>query len=277
MEQRGASELRAQTIADFGDQWTRFTDNDGFYGSIEILVDTLGPLLPVSAFAGKSVAEIGAGSGRIVRMLLAAGAAKVLAVEPSEAVHVLRGNLKEAGSRVQILHARGDEIPAGLDLDFVVSVGVLHHIPDPAPVVAAAYRALRRGGQIVIWVYGKEGNRLVVAAIEALRRITTRLPHPILAVLASACNLWLSLYIPLCRAMRFLPLADYMNNVIGKFDRRKRYLVIYDQLKPAYAKYYTENDVRKLVEGAGFTEVKLYHRRGYSWTAIGMRPVSATA
>ena len=250
----------------------RYTDNEGFYGSVDLLSDTLGPLLPLSAFEGKCVAEIGSGTGRIVRMLLAAGAGKVLAIEPSQAVEVLQRNLQSDVHRVEILHARGDEIPAGLDLDFVVSIGVLHHIPDPAPVVAAAYRALRPGGQIVIWVYGKEGNRLVVGLIVAMRGITTHMPHWMLALLASTCNVVLDVYVPACRLFPVLPLADYVRNVIGRFSRHKRYLVIYDQLRPAYAKYYTEKEVRSLLERVGFTDVMLYHRRKYSWTASGRRP-----
>ena len=139
-------------------------------------------------------------------------------------------------------------------------------------MVAAAYHALRPGGRIVVWLYGKEGNRLVVALIEALRSVTTHLPHWMLALLASFCNLVLDVYIPLCRLLPFLPLADYARNVIGKFDRRKRYLVIYDQLKPAYAKYYTEAEVGALLERGGFSAITLYHRRRYSWTAMGRRP-----
>ena len=229
-------------------------------------------LLPLSAFEGKRIAEIGSGTGRIVRMLLAAGARHVLAIEPSQAVEVLRRNLQIDGDRVEVLHARGDEITQGLELDFVVSIGVLHHIPEPAPVVVAARGALRRGGQILIWVYGKEGNRVAVAAIERIRRLTTHLPHWMLASFASVCNCALDLYLPLCRLLPFLPLSDYMKNVIGKFSRRKRYLVIYDQLKPAYAKYYREAEVRSLLENAGFVDVKLHHRRQYSWTAVGRRP-----
>jgi SAM-dependent methyltransferase len=271
-ENGNLSEIRNRTIADFGDQWTRYTDNEGFYGSVDLLADTLGPLLAVSGFAGKRVAEIGSGTGRIARMLLTAGAAHVVAIEPSQAVDVLRRNLRDYAQRVEVLNLRGDQIPEGLCLDFVVSIGVLHHIPDPAPVLEAAYRALRPGGWIVVWLYGKEGNRLVVTLIRAMRSITTRLPHSLLAVLASACNVVLDVYIPLARLFRFLPLAGYMRNVLGKFDRRKRRLVIYDQLKPAYAKYYTEREARTLLEGAGFTEVVLYHRHGYSWTVLGRRP-----
>jgi len=271
-DDRNTGDLRARTIADFGDQCTRYPDYEGFYGSVDLLADTFGPLLPLSAFEGKRVAEIGSGTGRIVGMLLAAGASRVLAIEPSQAVEVLRRNLQSDAHRVEILHARGDEIPSGLDLDFVVSIGVLHHIPDPAPVIAAAYRALRPGGQIVIWVYSKEGNRLVVALIEGMRGITTHMPHWMLALLASVCNVALDVYVPACRLFPFLPLADYMRNVIGKFSRHKRYLVIYDQLKPAYAKYYTEKEVRSLLESTGFADVTLYHRRCYSWTASGRRP-----
>jgi hypothetical protein len=51
----------------------------------------------------------------------------------------------------------------------------------------------------------------------------------------------------------------------------KRYLVIYDQLKRAYAKYYKEHEVRKLLENAGFEDVRLHHRHGYSWTAAASK------
>ena len=72
--------IRAKTIADFGEQWTRYRDNDGFYGSQNLFEDIVSPLLAAKAVAGKRVADIGSGTGRIVRMLLEAGAAHVTAV-----------------------------------------------------------------------------------------------------------------------------------------------------------------------------------------------------
>ena len=70
------SDLTRRTIEDFGDQWTEFTTNDGYYGSVELFADIVGPLLPLDSLKGKRVAEIGSGTGRIVHMLLAAGAGK---------------------------------------------------------------------------------------------------------------------------------------------------------------------------------------------------------
>ncbi len=270
VQEPAARKLSDQTISDFGDQWQRYTDNEGYYGSPDLLSDVLGPLLGRESFRGTSVAEIGSGTGRIVRMLLAAGASRVLAIEPSEAFDVLRGNVG-AEEGVELLKARGEELPPTGDFDFVVSIGVVHHIPAPEPVIRAALGALRPGGRLVVWVYGREGNQGAVRWIEGLRRVTVRLPHGLLAAVAWACTLGLELYAPLCRVFR-LPLHDYVVNVLGAFSLRKRYLVVYDQLKPAYSKYYSGNEARELLERAGFESIECYHRRGYSWTVVGTKP-----
>jgi hypothetical protein len=60
--------------------------------------------------------------------------------------------------------------------------------------------------------------------------------------------------------------------VLAKFPAHVRRLTIYDQLNPAYAKYYTRSEAEALLVEAGFVDVKLYHRHGYSWTAVGTRP-----
>ena len=63
-----------------------------------------------------------------------------------------------------------------------------------------------------------------------------------------------------------------MKNVLSKLSRAQRQLVIYDQLNPAYAKYYRREDAERLFRDAGFTDMRLDHRHGYSWTVIGSKP-----
>lgn len=232
------------------------------------------PLLAPTDFRGRA-AEIGAGTGRIVRMLLQAGIEHVVAVEPSDAIAVLERNLADFGDRVTCLHATGEQLPPTADLDYVFSVGVLHHIPEPEPVVRAAYRALRPGGQLAIWLYGKEGNGLYLAVLLSLRWFTQRLPHRCLAVLAWLLSLPLAAYIVLCRLLP-LPLRGYATHVLGPMTAAKRRLVIYDQLNPAYAKYYTRADAIQLVEQAGFVDVRIHHRHGYSWSVVGTKPDQAS-
>jgi SAM-dependent methyltransferase len=265
------TELTNRTIEDFGDQWAHYTENDGYYGSTELFADIFGPLLAPSALKGKSVAEIGSGSGRIVSMLLAADVSHVVALEPSaKAMTVLRANTAQHADRITYLECTGDKLPEDPAQDAVISIGVLHHIPDPSPVVAAAYRALKPNGRMLIWLYGREGNRAYLSLVLPLRAVTTRLPHMLLAPLCRGLNVTLAAYIWLAR--RFpVPLRGYMTEVIGHFSAEKRYLVIYDQLNPAYAKYYRRDEARLLLKNAGFKDVMLHHRHGYSWTVVGRR------
>jgi SAM-dependent methyltransferase len=263
--------LRIQTIQDFGEQWAAFRDNPAYYGSADLLGDIFGPLLALEDVRGSRVAEIGSGTGRIVNMLLDAGAEHVHALEPSDAINVLKDNTARRHDRVSYINAPGESLPPGLNLDLVVAVGVLHHIPEPQPVVQAAYRALKPGGCCLAWLYGREGNETYLRIIEPLRKITVRLPHSVLIGLSFLMCLGLNSYIGMCRFMP-LPMRSYMREVLAKFPKRARRLTIYDQLNPAYARYYSRQEARALLADEGFVDVRLHHRHGYSWTVIGRRP-----
>jgi SAM-dependent methyltransferase len=260
-----------QTIRDFGEQWTRFTDNSGYYGSSELFEDIVSPLLDASDLRGAAVADIGSGTGRIVEMLLAAGAAHVAAIEPSQAIDVLRRRFQNRTDRVTCHHVTGEGVERLGPFDLVVSVGVLHHIPEPDPVVRAAYRALRPGGRLFAWVYAREGNRLYLAFAVPLRVLTKRLPDRLLDGLVRLLDLPLRAYVGLCRHVP-LPMRDYMRNVIGRMAPDKRRLIIFDQLNPEYAKYYKRAEAEALLARAGFSDIRLYRRHGYSWSVVGSKP-----
>ena len=142
-------DLQKQTIEDFGQQWTKYTTNNGYYGSLELFQDIISPLMTIDEIRGTNVAEIGSGTGRIVDMLLEAGASHVTAIEPSDAFYVLQENIRCKVDRVCCYHVLGDQLPELADLDYIFSIGVLHHIPDPMPVVKAAYDALKPGGRFI--------------------------------------------------------------------------------------------------------------------------------
>lgn len=268
------SDCRDRTIQDFGEQWTAYRKNRGYYASPELLADIIEPLIPIGEVRDARVAEIGSGTGRIVSMLVEAGARHVLGIEPSAAFDVLKENIRSHDPRVALLRVTGEQIPPTGDLDFVFSIGVLHHVPDPAPILRAAWQALRPGGHICIWLYGREGNGLYLALTQPVRRLTTHLPHWLLAALVRAIDIPLCLYIQMC-AWLPLPLSRYVNQVLGKFDGPERRLVIYDQLNPTYARYYTRKEACELLGSAGFEGIRTHHRHGYSWTVVGQRPASA--
>jgi SAM-dependent methyltransferase len=267
---RDNNSLNERTVRDFGRQWTRYQDNSGFYGSVELFEDAFSPLLKSASIAGARVADVGAGTGRFVRVFVALGARHVFALEPSAAIDVLRRNTADIADRVSYLHVRGDELPVTADLDLAFSYGVLHHIPDPVPVLRAMKASLKPGGRCLVWLYGREGNGFYLALSTALRAVTCHLPHAFLGVLVWLLYGPVTLYTIACRYMS-LPLSAYLCRVFANLPPDKRRLVIYDQLNPAYAKYYSQQEARALLEGVGFVDVRLYHRHGYSWSVVGTK------
>ena len=265
------SQLQERTIADFGEPWTADPDSDGFFGSVELFNDIFHPLLSASDVAGTRVAEIGAGTGRFVNVLATAGAARIVALEPSAAYRVLQDTTRAHRERITYLNATGEYLPASADLDYVFIIGVLHHIPEPAPVVAASLRALRPGGKLAVWLYGREGNSLYLLLVRTLWMVTRRLPHRLLEGFVAALYPFFRCYMMACRWLP-LPLAAYMRRVMVPLTPAKRRVVVYDQLNPAYAKYYTRQEAHDALAQHGFTDIRLHHRHGYSWTVVGTRP-----
>src|SRR4030042_3411988 len=203
--------VETQTIKDFGEQWLNYSDNEGYYGSLELFSDILSPFIKPEQLRNCSVAEIGSGTGRIVNMLLESGATHVIALEPSDSFEVLCQNIKQP-EKVSCLKITGDQLPAYGDLDYIFAIGVLHHIPDPDPVVEAAFKALRPGGRFFVWLYAKEGNSLYLISIKPLRFFTKLLPHFLLATLVEIIYWPLVFYIKFCH--RFpLPMGAYMVSV----------------------------------------------------------------
>lgn len=266
MEKKAKATLAEQTIRDFGDQWTAYPENEGIYASLDTLKDLVAPF-DIRNFENSVVADIGSGSGRIVNMLLAAGARHVYAVEPSKSFEVLKENTKCDSGKITYLNIPGNEFSMR-ELDYVVSFGVIHHIPEPEATMRAIHASLKKGGKAIIWVYGKEGNRLYLFFVQPLRMITKRLPHNILHGFCRFLDVFLCCYIKLCNYFK-LPMYVYMKNVVGKWTPHIRFVTIYDQLNPSYAKYYTKNEALELMKNAGFINVSIYHRHEYSWTLIG--------
>jgi SAM-dependent methyltransferase len=265
-----SKDLQERTVADFGEQWTSYPDSEGFFGSSQLFDDFFKPLVSAEDLPKRRVAEIGAGTGRFINVFAAAGAAHIVAVEPSAAFRVLREKTRRFEDRITYLNITGDRLPPSGDLDYVFAIGVLHHIPDPDPVVAAALGALRPGGHLAVWLYGREGNTLYLLLVRSLWWLTRRLPHRGLERFVRLLYPFFWCYMTACRVLP-LPLADYMRRVMLPLRPDKRRVVIYDQLNPAYAKYYTREEAHALLARHGLTGIRLHHRHGISWTVVGTK------
>lgn len=252
---------------DFGKQFKVDSKVDGYWGSEKMLKDIVSPF-DLSQIKNKKIMEIGSGSGRILKNLIKFFPSKVTGIEPSEGITIAEKNIDT--SIVELLNIKGEDINFREEYDFVFSLGVIHHIPNYEIVVKNIFNSLNKNGKFIVWVYGKEGNELYLFIFNNLRRITILLPDYVLRFLCHILNLCSYVYEFLCNFFP-LPLKKYFLEVFGKCSFEKRSYIIFDQLNPSYAKYFTRQELIDLLDKAGFKEIDIKHRHGYSWTAIAKK------
>jgi SAM-dependent methyltransferase len=266
-----AGQTAMRTQASFGYEWTHFTNwrdsgqtnfGDYFQG------------LDLTELKGGLALDAGCGMGRHARQI-AAFAGRVVAVDFSRAVDQAARNTDDL-QNVDCVQADLLDMPfADASFDFVYSLGVLHHLEDTEAAIAGLVRKLKRGGRLRIYLYwqrvGWAGRML--AAVTVVRRFTTHLPFALLRI--GCWLLSIALYAGVITPYRLLsvfgarfhegwPLFVYV-----KYPFRVLYNDQFDRFSAPIEKRYRPEEVTRLLETAGLTDVRVLPCFG--WIGEGVR------
>lgn len=202
----GVDAKQVETALSFGYEWQRFPE---MYAQWE--KQFLDYMQPHNAafFKGKKVLDAGCGNGRFAYYAAKYGA-EVWAIDLGPAIEVARKNTEGAGN-IRIVQADLHNPPfAPESFDFIYSIGVLHHLPDPERAFQILLQYLKPGGEIQIYLYWTAERRpikaMLLTAVSFARRLTTRLPHSAVYALAypSAAAAFM-LFVWPYRLMRLVP------------------------------------------------------------------------
>ncbi|MEJ7785673.1 MAG: class I SAM-dependent methyltransferase [Solirubrobacteraceae bacterium] len=272
IEHNAEDAIKLLTADSFAYEWEQFGGLRDEWA--KNFADYMRPHTPAS-LAGQAILDVGTGSGRH-SFHAAQHGAHVVAVDLGASIDVARHNLPASVLTVQ---ADAERLPFEEGaFDIVMSIGVLHHLPDPERALNSIARYARTGGHVHIylyWVPEQRWQRIVLGLVTAARRITVRLPHKVLHGLCFplAAGLQVAVVSPY-RALRHrprgralaaaLPLqtyADYPFSVLVNDQ--------FDRFSAPLERRYTADEVRAALAGAALHNILVLPNHG--WVADGQR------
>jgi ubiquinone/menaquinone biosynthesis C-methylase UbiE len=251
----------------FSYEWSRFrtTQLDSQTGRTDTRDRLQASLnIPLAELKGKLVLDAGCGMGRFAEVVHQAGG-EYVGLDFSFAIDAAQAN---AGRTPGVHFVQADlfQLPfADSTFDVVMSLGVLHHTPDPRRAFASLPRVVKPGRLLTITVYDA-GNKVYVANSRFWRRYTTRLPRRVLHLLSfAAAPLYYLWTLPgvgwLLRSVAFISLER---------DWRWRVLDTFDWYSPRYQSWHTHHEVFGWFKENGFRQVEVL---APSVSQIGIKPV----
>lgn len=262
--------IKRKTMNSFGYEWKKFAnyDADNFW-------ELVYPLKP-DFFKEKVGLDIGCGTGRHSYQA-AKFDSEMFGVDLSFAVDVAFEKTKRFPN-IHIIQADIFNLPFRKEtFDFIYSLGVLHHLPEPQKGFESLIPFLKSGGEIFIWVYSntRKTSRII---IELIRKFTTKLPYSLLNILAFFFSIvdyggFIKPYQILSKRKKISKVLTRLvpSRIKGyaRYNFYVSYVDWFDRLSAPISHYYSEEELRNWFETANLTEIKILPTEDWGWRGFG--------
>jgi len=271
--------LDKDTVDSFGEEWLKFnafTDDEIHVAGSQYfdIVDDI--MLDQNSV----VLDLGCGSGRWTKFI--AKKVKIVeAVDPSSAIFSA-AKLNEDEQNVRITQASVSNIPFHDNtFDFVVCLGVLHHIPDTQQALVDLVKKIKDGGSILLYLYYSLDNRgagyqLVFKISTIFRLIISKMPHFLKKLTCDAIAIFV--YYPLVILTRFLYLffgkKRWIQKIPLSYYSDKSFNIIrndaLDRFGTPLEQRFSKKEITEMMKTAGLTNLKFSENEPY-WHMTGVK------
>jgi len=259
----GEKNIDPKVVNEFGDEWLKFHEHD------DDLVKKGGEeyfdILTNEMINSKTYAlDVGCGTGRWTKFL-APKVGFIEAVDPSEAIFAA-DKLLDKIENIRLSKASIETLPfADETFDFVMSVGVLHHIPNTKEALNDCVKKVKKGGYFFVYLYynlDRRGSfyKSLFHASDLIRKTVSRLPgklkHFVCDILA------LVFYMPFIlsgRFFKFLGFKDLAKRMpLHGYQNRSFFMIRNDALDrfgTRLEQRFSKKEIIEMMETAGLTDI----------------------
>lgn len=267
------------TVRDFGAEWQRFDQNKVPDAEMARMFDEYFAVFPWTSLPADAQGfDAGCGSGRWAP-LVAKRVGHLHCIDAAPlALTVARKRLSTVPN-ITIHEASLDAIPlADASMDFGYSLGVLHHLPDPAAGLAACVAKLKPGAPILVYIYYAFDNRpswfrLLWRASDLIRRTISKTPFQFKSSLAEIFAALI--YFPLARGAALAERigADVSEWPLSAYRWRSYYSMRTDALDRFGTRLehrMTKAQITAIMEQCGLREIRFSPAVPF-WCAVGIK------
>jgi SAM-dependent methyltransferase len=268
-----------KTVTSFGEEWSRFNQQQLPYSESKKLFDEYFAVFPWTELPANAEGfDMGCGSGRWARWV-APKVGRLHCIDPSpNAIEVSKANLVDFENITFHCASVDSRCLPSSSMDFGYSLGVLHHVPQTQAAINSCVDLLKPGAPLLLYLYYALDNRVLTFRLlwrisDLGRRLISQLParfkHVVTDVIA------LMVYLPLARLSRILEkLGCTVTEIPLSYYRKHSFYTMRtdacDRFGTPLEQRFTKQKIKQMMESAGLVEVRFSDSAPF-WCVVGVK------